>query len=365
MLMMVPRAAVCADRITEVLDTAHVGHAAGRRRCSRRPAARLGRPRRRHVLLPRRRGPGALRRLAERPARADDRDHRLDRRRQDHPGQPGAAAVRRDRRHGARSTAVDVRDLDPEVLWSDIGLVPQRAYLFTGTVRSNLLHGRPDATDDELWEALEVAQARDFVEALPEGLDAPVVAGRHQRLRRPAAAAGDRARRRTTPGDLPLRRRLLRARPGHRRPAARGAAARSRRTRRVLVVAQRVSTILDADQIVVLEDGRVVGRGTHDELLASCVTYQEIVALPADRGGGGMSSPESPGAAGPGKDRLQGDRADRGPGPRSRARPDGRRHGRPEGDGLRAVGEAAAAPDGAGPRHGGARGRCSASSASR
>ena len=71
----------------------------------------------------------------------------------------------------------DVRDLDPEVLWSAIGLVPQRAFLFSGTVASNLRYGRADATDDELWEALEIAQARDFVEAMPEGLEAPIAQG--------------------------------------------------------------------------------------------------------------------------------------------------------------------------------------------
>ena len=103
--------------------------------------------------------------------------------------------------------------------------MPQKAYLFTGTVASNLRHGKPDATDDELWAALEIAQARDFVEALPEGLDAPVgqggtnfSGGQRQRL------AIARARR-TPSRDLPLRRLLLRARPGHRRPAAGGAAA--------------------------------------------------------------------------------------------------------------------------------------------
>ncbi len=72
---------------------------------------------------------------------------------------------------------VDVRDLEPEVLWSRIGLVPQKAYLFTGTVASNLRYGKPDATDDELWQALEIAQGRDFVEAMPEGLDAPITQG--------------------------------------------------------------------------------------------------------------------------------------------------------------------------------------------
>ena len=122
-----------------------------------------------------------------------------------------------------RVDGIDVRDLDPDALWSRIGLVPQRAFLFSGTIRTNLLHGKPDATEAELWHALEVAQARDFVERMPEGLDAPIVqggtnvsGGQRQRL----AIARALVRR---PGDLPLRRRVLRPRPHHRRPAAGGA----------------------------------------------------------------------------------------------------------------------------------------------
>ena len=176
-----------------------------------------------------------------------------------------------------RVDGVDVRDLDPEALWSRIGLVPQRAFLFTGTVRSNLLHGKPDATDEELWHALEVAQARDFVERMPEGLDAPIVqggtnvsGGQRQRLaiaralvRRPEIYLFDDA---FSALDLATDARLRAAL----RPETRDAT--------VVVVAQRVSTIRDADLILVLEDGRVVGRGTHEELLESDPTYQEIVA---------------------------------------------------------------------------------------
>lgn len=176
-----------------------------------------------------------------------------------------------------RVAGVDVRDLDPDLLWGQVGLVPQKAYLFSGTVRSNLQHGRPDATDDDMWAALGVAQARDFVEALPEGLDAPVAqggtnfsGGQRQRLaiaravvRRPALYLFDDS---FSALDLATDARLRAAL----RPETTDAT--------VVVVAQRVSTIRDADQILVLEDGRLVGRGTHAELLETCGTYQEIVA---------------------------------------------------------------------------------------
>ncbi|NHA68300.1 ABC transporter ATP-binding protein [Phycicoccus flavus] len=171
---------------------------------------------------------------------------------------------------------VDVRDADPQDLWSRIGLVPQRPYLFTGTVASNLRHGRADATDDELWEALRIAQAEDFVRALPGGLDSPVAqggtnvsGGQRQRLaiaralvRRPAVYLFDDA---FSALDVATDARL------------RAALAPVTRDATVVTVAQRVSTILDADRIVVLEDGAVVGTGTHEELLAGCPTYREIV----------------------------------------------------------------------------------------
>jgi ATP-binding cassette subfamily B multidrug efflux pump len=170
----------------------------------------------------------------------------------------------------------DVRRIEPDALWSQIGLVPQRAYLFSGTVRSNLLHGKPDATEAELWAALETAQARDFVATLAEGLDAPVVqggtnfsGGQRQRLaiaralvRRPGIYLFDDS---FSALDLATDARLRAAL----RPTTRDAT--------TVIVAQRVTTIMDADLILVLEDGRVVGRGTHSELLASCTTYQEIV----------------------------------------------------------------------------------------
>jgi ATP-binding cassette subfamily B protein len=171
---------------------------------------------------------------------------------------------------------VDVRELAPDELWNRIGLVPQKSFLFSGTVASNLRYGRPDATDEELWAALEVAQASDFVSALPEGLEAPVSqggtnlsGGQRQRLaiaralvRRPQIYLFDDS---FSALDLATDARLRTAL----RPWTREAA--------VLIVAQRVSTIADADQIVVLEDGRVAGLGTHEELLATCPTYQEIV----------------------------------------------------------------------------------------
>lgn len=176
-----------------------------------------------------------------------------------------------------RVGGVDVRHYQPEALWQQIGMVTQKAYLFSGTVRSNLRFGKPDATDDEMWEALRIAQARDFVEALPERLDAEVAqggtnlsGGQRQRLsiaraviRRPSLYLFDDA---FSALDVATDARLRRALE----PVVRGAA--------VLVVAQRVATVVGADRIVVMDDGRVVGVGRHEELLATSPTYQEIVA---------------------------------------------------------------------------------------
>jgi len=171
---------------------------------------------------------------------------------------------------------VDVRQLDFEVLWRRIGVVPQRPYLFSGTIASNLRYGDPDATDEELWRCLEIAQARDFVEEMPGGLEAPIAqggtnvsGGQRQRLaiaraliRQPAVYLFDDS---FSALDLGTDARLRAAL----RPVTRDAA--------VVIVAQRVSTIVDADQIVVLEDGVVVGIGRHEELLETCPTYVEIV----------------------------------------------------------------------------------------
>ncbi len=120
---------------------------------------------------------------------------------------------------------VDVHDLDPDVLWSTIGLVPQRPYLFSGTVASNLQFGKPDATEDEMWAALEVAQAADFVRAMPGGLAGADRTGRHQRVGRAAPAAVDRACAHPPARHLRVRRLVLGPRPRDRRAAARRARA--------------------------------------------------------------------------------------------------------------------------------------------
>jgi ATP-binding cassette subfamily B protein len=175
-----------------------------------------------------------------------------------------------------RVDGVDVREMDPDALWARIGLVPQKPYLFTGTVASNLRYGKPDATDDELWHALEVAQAADFVRELDDQLEAHIAqggtnvsGGQRQRLaiaralvKRPSVYVFDDS---FSALDVTTDARLRAALAPETEQAA------------VLVVAQRVSTITGADEILVLEDGEIVGRGTHDELLASSETYQEIV----------------------------------------------------------------------------------------
>jgi ATP-binding cassette subfamily B multidrug efflux pump len=274
MLMMIPRSAVCADRIAEVLDT---DSSVVPPSAPEAPAEVRG-----HLDLE---GVGFTYPGAEQPVLQDVTFSAR-------PGQTvaviGSTGAGKstlislmprlfDATAGSvRVDGVDVRQLEPEALWSRIGLVPQQAFLFTGTVATNLRHGKADATDEELWRALEIAQARDFVEAMPEGLDAPIVqggtnvsGGQRQRLaiaravvRRPEIYLFDDA---FSALDLATDARL------------RAALAPETRDSTVVLVAQRVSTIRDADLILVMEDGRVVGRGTHHELLADNPTYQEIV----------------------------------------------------------------------------------------
>ncbi len=175
-----------------------------------------------------------------------------------------------------RVGGVDVREADLDLMWQGIGYVPQKAFLFTGTVASNLRFGREDATDDELWHALEIAQARDFVSEMDGGLSARIAqggtnvsGGQRQRLSIARAIAhrpeilvfDDSFSALDVATDARLRQALWRELPEVTK----------------IVVAQRISTVVDADRIIVLDDGRMVGAGTHAELLESNETYREIV----------------------------------------------------------------------------------------
>jgi ATP-binding cassette subfamily B protein len=275
MLMMIPRAAVCADRIAEVLDTESSVVP------PTEPVTELVRPGTLDFESVDFSYPGA-----DHPVLRGVSFHAVPGQTLAVIGSTGAGkstlvnlVPRLFDATGGRVLVggVDVREADPALLTRVLGLVPQRAYLFSGTVASNLRHGDPHATDEDLWRALDIAQATDFVAALPEGLEAPIAqgggnlsGGQRQRLaiaralvRRPDIYLFDDS---FSALDLSTDARLRAAL----RPVTRDAT--------VVIVAQRVSTIRDADTIVVLDDGAVIGLGSHDELLSSCPTYQEIVA---------------------------------------------------------------------------------------
>jgi len=171
---------------------------------------------------------------------------------------------------------VDVREQAQESLWASLGIVPQAAYLFSGTVASNLRFGRPEASDEELWRALEIAQAKDFVAAMPGALEAPIDQGGTN------VSGGQRQR-------LSIARALVKqpsvylfddcfsALDAATDARLRAALKEGTRNAAVVIVAQRVSTIMQAERIIVLDDGRIVGLGTHQELVKSCAPYREIV----------------------------------------------------------------------------------------
>lgn len=275
MMMMIPRSTVCADRITEVLDTdsSVVPPAAPVTAVTERGTLRFedveftypgaGVPVVRSVSFEA--APGTTVAIIGSTGAGKSTMVNLVPRLFDATG--GRVVV----------DGYDVRELDPELLWSKLGLVPQRGFLFSGTIADNLRYGKADATEEEMWAALEIAQARGFVEAMPDGLEAAIAqggtnvsGGQRQRLaiaraviRRPEIYLFDDA---FSALDLATDARLRAAL----KPVTADAT--------VVIVAQRVSTIRDADLILVVEDGEVVGRGTHHELLASNQTYQEIVA---------------------------------------------------------------------------------------
>jgi len=274
MSIMIPRAAVCAERIVEVLDTEP---AVAPPAAPAAPAVETGEVELRGVEY---RYPGAVAPVladvsfTARPGQVTaiigatgagkttllELIPRL--------GDPTAGAVLVD--------GVDVRRRDPEALWARIAMVPQRAYLFSGTVATNLRFGRPEATDEELWAALELAQAADFVRELPQRLDAPIAQGGTN------VSGGQRQR-------LAIARALLRdagvfifddsfsaldlATEARLRAALAPRLARAT----VIVVAQRIASIRRADQILVLDGGRLVGAGSHAQLMQACPTYVEIV----------------------------------------------------------------------------------------
>ena len=230
MLMMIPRAAVCADRIVEVLDTGTSRRAAGRPGAHRRRHRRGGPARRdlHAIPVPRRRCSATS---TWWPVRGETaRGHRLDRRRQDHAAQPRAPPLRRDRRRGHRGRRRRTPARPRPALGADRARPAEGLPVLRNGRRQPALR-QPDATEEEMWEALEIAQARDFVEAMPGGLEAPGQPGRREPLRRPAPAARDRPRGDPHARDLPVRRLVLGARPGDGRAATGGARADHHRRR--------------------------------------------------------------------------------------------------------------------------------------
>lgn len=274
MFMMMPRAEVCAERIQEVLDT----------RTSVVPPVEPVRELRRHGFLEVRsagfRYPGAeepVLRSIEVVARPGETTAVIGSTGSGKSTLLGLVPRLFDVTEGeVLVDGVDVRTLDPKLLARTVGLVPQKPYLFSGTVATNLRYGNPDATDEELWHALEVAQAKEFVSLLETGLDSPIAQGGTN------VSGGQRQR-------LAIARTLVQ------RPeiylfddsfsaldyatdaALRAALGRETADATVVIVAQRVATIRDADRIVVLDQGRVVGTGRHHELMADNETYREIV----------------------------------------------------------------------------------------
>ena len=273
-LVMLPRASVCAERITEVLATtpAISSPAEPRQPGSRRGlvqviGAGFSYPGAEHPVLQDvsfTAGPGTTTVIVGGTGSGKSTLVGLICRLHD----VGAGSVRID--------GVDVRDRDLEELWSSLGLVPQRGYLFSGTVAENLRYGKSDATEDEMWAALRVAAADDFVRAHPDGLAMPVAqgganvsGGQRQRLaiaraviRRPAIYLFDDA---------------FSALDVHTDARIRAALREFAGAATVLVVSQRIATVLAADQVVVLDGGRVVGTGTHESLVVTCPAYAEFV----------------------------------------------------------------------------------------
>ncbi|MEV5894375.1 ABC transporter ATP-binding protein [Nonomuraea fuscirosea] len=274
MFMMIPRAEVCAERIEEVLGTEPSVHPPAR---PVTPDRHIGELELRSVAF---RYPGA-----EAPVLSDV----------SFTARPGRTTAIIGSTGSGKTTllnliprlfdatsgevlvdGVSVRDLDPAALARAVGLVPQSPYLFSGTIASNLRYGKPDATDEELWRALEVAQAREFVEAMPGGLDEPIAqggtnvsGGQRQRLaiartlvHRPEIYLFDDS---FSALDYATDARL------------RAALAEEITDATIVIVAQRVNTIRDADRILVIEEGRIIGSGDHAGLMSTCPTYREIV----------------------------------------------------------------------------------------